>query len=189
MRTKSRILGIALAAALALGLVGCVEPAPVVIPTSQPDSKPVFATDAAALAAAKKAYVAYLAVSDEVLEDKGANPTRLLRVATPGVLKTELPGFAEAKARNWRSTGGTVIDNIELQSYSPDAPKGRSIISVYACIDVSKVGVFDAKGHSVVSPGRPPASTFQATFDLVKVREASLIISGEQPWQGTGICK
>ena len=52
------VVGIGVVATAVLALTGCVQPPPRVIPTSDPSAAPVFASDAAALAAAKKAYVA-----------------------------------------------------------------------------------------------------------------------------------
>jgi hypothetical protein len=74
MRMRRIVIGIVAGAAVALALAGCVQPPSRVIPTSTPSAAPVFASDAAALAAAKKAYVAYLAVSDAVANDGGKNP-------------------------------------------------------------------------------------------------------------------
>lgn len=192
MRTGRRVapLVVAVVATLVatLGLAGCTQPPPHVIPTSEPSTKPVFASDAEALAAAKKAYVAYLAVSDQILIDGGEGPNRLLTVATSAELKRQLPGFAAEASKKWRSTGGTRIDTISLQSYDTTAPSGRGIVTVYACIDVADVSVLDHNGESVVSSTRPTTSTFQASFDLARRQPPRLIVADEQPWQGTGIC-
>ncbi|HEX3679638.1 MAG TPA: hypothetical protein VHU90_07950, partial [Galbitalea sp.] len=69
MRNRRIVIGILVAVTAMLVLAGCVQPPPPVIPTSGPSAAPVFASDAAALAAAKKAYLAYLAVSDQILID------------------------------------------------------------------------------------------------------------------------
>jgi hypothetical protein len=188
MRTRRNAVALAVAALTVLGLAGCVPPSPHVIPTSEPSSAPVFASNAAALAAAKKAYIAYLTVSDQILVDGGKNPQRLLAVATSSELKRQLPGFSEEASKNWRSTGGTVIDEIQLQSLDSNAPGGHGIVTVYACIDVSNVDVLDQSGKSVVSPDRPKTSTFQAVFDLSNRASSHLIMANESPWQGAGIC-
>ncbi|HEY5231891.1 MAG TPA: hypothetical protein VIJ11_13495 [Galbitalea sp.] len=188
MRIRRTALGIVVAAAVVGALAGCVQPSPTVIPTSVPSAKPVFASDADALAAAKKAYVAYLAVSDEILIDGGANANRLLKVATAAELKKQMPGFDAAQSKHWRSTGATQIDSITLQRVDETAPHGEGIVTVYACVDVSKVDVIDSSGSSVVSSTRPTASTFEATFNLVSRDPVRLILSDEEPWQGVGIC-
>jgi hypothetical protein len=157
-----------------------------VIPTSEPSVAPVFKSDAAALAAAKKAYLAYLAVSDQILIDGGKDPQRLLTVATPAELKSQMAGFNEEKSRGWHSTGGTTIDDIKLQGYFPN--RRASVVIVYACIDVSGVDVLDSSRHSVVSSSRPDRATFQTTFDLANQSMGKLLVSDESPWQGESIC-
>jgi hypothetical protein len=189
MRTRKKVIEIVAASLGVLALAGCVQPPPRVIPTSEPSTAPVFASDAEALAAAKTAYVAYLAVSDEILIDGGTNSDRLLKVATAAELKKQMPGFDAAIANHWRSTGGTQLDTIELQKFDSIALRGKSIVTVYACIDVTKVDVFDTSGASVVSPTRPTVSTFQTTFDLASRNPARLVVADEEPWQGAGICQ
>ena len=192
MRTRRNGAAIVVAAvvagATALSLAGCVQPPPHVIPTSTSSTAPVFASDAAALAAAKKAYVAYLAVSDQILIDGGKDPKRLLTVATPAELRNQMPGFEAEATKHWRSTGGTRIDAISLQSFDQSTRGSQAIVTVYACIDVSGVDVLDQDGRSVVSSSRPKASTFQATFDLATHGPPQLMMANEQPWQGKGIC-
>ena len=185
---RARIVIGIVAATAVLALAGCVQPPPQVIPTSEPSAAPVFASDAAALAAAKKAYVAYLAVSDQILIDGGTDSNRLLEVATPGELKKQVPGFDAEQANHWRSTGGTQIDEITLQDFESSSTDGKSIVTVYACIDVSKVDVLDSSGASVVSSSRPTESTFQTTFDLAGRHPVRLIVADEEPWEGPGIC-
>jgi hypothetical protein len=181
-------LAVVLAGASVLMLAGCVQSTPHVIPTSEPSSKPVFASNAEALAAAKKAYTAYLAVSDQILIDGGYDSGRLLKVATASELRSQQPGFNAARSKHWRSSGATKIDAIMLQSFDPSAPQGRAVVTVYACVDVSDVDVVDQNGNSVVSAGRPKSATFQATFDLASRDPARLIMADELPWQGKGIC-
>jgi hypothetical protein len=186
MHITSKAAGFALVIAAALALTGCVQQSPHVIPTSEPSVAPVFKSNAAALAAAKKAYVAYLAVSDQILIDGGKDPQRLLSVATQAELKTQMAGFDEAKSRNWHSTGKTTIDDISLQGYFPGHNTG--IIVVYACIDVTAVDVLGSSGSSVVSPSRPAKATFQTTFDLASHSPKKLLLAQEVPWQGESIC-
>jgi hypothetical protein len=186
MRITSKAVGLALAFAATLALAGCVQPPPHVIPTSEPSAAPVFKSNAAALAAAKKAYLAYLAVSDQILIDGGKNPERLLAVATASEFKTQEAGYAEAKSKGLHSTGGTIIDEISLQGYFP--ANRRAVVVVYACIDVSKVNVFNPAGKSIVSATRPPRATFETTFDLAAGSRSRLLVANEQPWQGASIC-
>jgi hypothetical protein len=187
--TPTRVaIAIVAAIAAAVSLGGCVQASREVIPTSDPSVKPVFASNAEALAAAEKAYAAYLSVSDQILIDGGANPQRLLSVAKPAEYRTQLSGFLQESSNHWRSTGKTVIDEIELQGYSPQARNGVGIVTVYACLDVSQVDVINSAGVSVVSSTRPNRSAFQAAFDLATKHSSKLILASETPWQGAEIC-
>jgi hypothetical protein len=186
MQITTRATGFVLAIAATLALAGCAQSPPPAIPTAEPSFAPVFKSDAEALAAAKKAYVAYLAVSDEILIDGGKDPSRLLTVATNGELNAQTPGFAEFMSKGWHSTGGTQIDQIRLQGYFPTLRKG--IVIVYACIDVTNVRVLNREAESVVSSSRPSQQPFQATFDLAPPGSKHLILAAETPWNGSGIC-
>jgi hypothetical protein len=189
MRTRSQAVALAVAVIATLTLCGCVPPSPPVIPTAVPTATPIFASDADALAAAKKAYLAYLVVADQILVDGGTDPGRLLSVATRSELKQQLPGFNATRGNHWHSTGGTKIDSIVLQNFDPEAPEGRGVVTVYACIDVANVDVLDPQGRSVVSAARPPVANFQTTFDLVSRNSDRLIVASEVPWHGAGVCE
>jgi hypothetical protein len=169
-------------------LAGCVPPPANVIPTSVPTAAPVFASEDEALAAAVKAYEGYLEVSDRILMDRGVNPERLLAVATKDVLAKQLPGFDQARKMDLRSTGGSKVDTITLQAYEPRTADGKGIVTVYACVDVSSVNVYDSNGRSIVSPNRPNRSPFEAQFDLSSPGATSLILAREDPWSGRDFC-
>ena len=110
MHIASKAAGLALAIAATLALAGCVEPSPPVIPTSEPSVAPVFTSDAAALAAAKKAYLAYLAVSDQVARDGGDNADRFAGVVTASWLSKEKASAATLKSTSRRQVGETAVD-------------------------------------------------------------------------------
>lgn len=161
---------------------------PPVVPTSTPTSTPVFASEADALAAAEAAYKAYLKVSDQILMDSGKNPERLLAVATKSVLEEESEGFSQAAAKHWRSTGGTTVTGVKTESYSPTAKFGQPVITVYACVDVSKVGFLDSRGRSVVAPDRPDVTPFETSFQSSSAGSSELILSKEDLWLGADFC-
>lgn len=178
-----RIGSLLLTVGVLLALAGCTPPGspPSVSPT--PSATAVFASDADALKAAEAAYAAYQAVSDQILIDGGADPERLKSVATNKVYESELQGFKETSAKGWHSTGGTTFDHFSLESYDP----GRlgEIVVVYVCSDVSKVGVVDSQGTSVVSLSRPNRTAFEVTFAL---RGQNLVVSSNDVWTGGGVC-
>jgi hypothetical protein len=179
MRTGSLLAS----AALLLALAGCV---PVDSPSSASPSAsatPVFASDAEALAAAEKAYAAYLKVSDAIANDGGKNAKRLEGLATGSLLSDDLEGFKSFAAKRWHSVGKTRLTTTVLQSANREV--GQGAVVVYLCEDVSGVDVVDENGVSVVSAGRPKLQQFQVQLDFVS---SKLIPSDREPWTGSDIC-
>lgn len=171
------------AVALVLTMTGCGEPPPHVTPTPTPSAAPVFASDEEALAAAEESYAAYLAVSDEIFAEGGADSNRLAAVASGDFLEQSLAGFETVARNGWRSTGLSTFDSFELQSYDPSTR--TDAVKVYVCDDVSAIDVLDADGVSVVSPDRPDRTLFEVSFDLNL--SDTLLVSGQEVW-GSGKC-
>jgi hypothetical protein len=186
MPTRRKVIGIVAAAAAVLALAGCVRPPSHVIPTSEPSSKPVFASDAAALAAAKKAYVAYLAVSDQVANDGGKNPERFRSVVTTNWLPREITSANSLVSSKRRQEGSTSVQNIKLQQSSQ---KGKlATVSMYACLDLSDVRFVDVdSGQNVSTPVR---SLVPIEVDLTSASNpnSKLLVDRNTPWQGTDFC-
>jgi len=171
-------------ATLLLLLTGCVPPSghPSMSPSAS--STPVFASDAEALAAAEKAYAAYVRISDQILIDGGAHPERLQPITSAALYADELKGFQLTAKNGWHSTGGTTYDHFSLETYNPRDPS--SVVVAYVCSDVSRVDVVDSAGTSVVSPDRPERTPFEVTFALVGTER--LVITGDDVWTGGGVC-
>lgn len=182
MRTAPGLLALA----VLLALAGCVPTGGETAGPPTPSATPVFASDADALAAAEKAYAAYQAVSDQILIDGGNAPTRLLDVATRNVYEVEATGYSMALQRKLHGVGESSFDNVSLQSYHPSDP--ANTVSVYLCVDVSKLDVVDSAGVSVVSATRPSRTAFQVSFELLRTDRNRLVVSDRQVWDGGGIC-
>ncbi len=180
MRIIPRISGAALAVALVLS--GCVPTTTPAGLSPQPSTTPVFANEAEALAAATKAYAAYVRVSDEIFAGGGINADRLEEVATGKQLKTNIEGFAEARSKKYKSSGGTTFDHVTLQSFLP----GRvdDLVTIYVCDDVSLVSVFNSLGESVVSESRPDRAGYQAIFSYSGKSPTLLLLSDKESWAG-----
>ena len=178
----------AAALAVALVLVGCVPTTPPASPSPRPSTTPVFATEAEALAAATKAYAAYVRVSDEILADGGNNPERIKKVASGEALDGALAGYSDFRQRGLHSEGDSKIDRVSLQKFSPDSVSGKHLVTIYACLDVEGVNVFDQTGTSVVSPQRPSRQPFQVSADWRESKQ-QLFVSSRNPWSGGGICE
>ena len=177
-----RIAAVTLLAGAALVLAGCVPSGPHATSPS-PSATSIFASDEEALAAAEKAYAAYLQVSDQILADGGNNPERLRPLVTQTVYSDELAGYKEFVQNGWHGVGQTTFYNFSLQSYAGSDP--NSIVSAYVCSDLSGTDVVDASGKSVVAANRPSKSPFEVQFALAR---RALVVSSTNAWTGGGIC-
>lgn len=183
MRTspRARVVPLAFAAVLLLGGCTAADPQPAASPA--PSSTPIFATDEEALAAAEAAYAEYLAVSDQILADGGADPQRLLQVVTAEFYESEKKGFEQADEQNLRITGQTSFDSARLQSRSDS---GKPTATIYLCIDVTEVDVIDEAGNSVVPPGR--GDRYPLTVTLSASENSQLLVSAIENWEGDNFC-
>ena len=181
-----KFLSAAAAALLLTSLAGCIDPGPVKTPVPTPSATPVFASDEEALAAAEAAYAAYLAVSDAILQEGGANPDRIDEVATPSVTVEEKKGFADFAEKGYVSIGATTFHGVQLESYETDPSLVTDVVRIYVCTDSSGVDVRDVSGASIVPSDRDVLLPFEIGFD----RRASggLIVSSQALWNGGGVC-
>ncbi len=180
-----RILALA---AITLLLAGCVPADPRVTPVPIPSSTPLFANDADALAAATDAFTEYLRVSDQILQDGGAQPERILGVTTARVGKVETAGFKKFKASGYRGTGSTTFSKASLERFDSNSPDGQSVVAIYICVDVSGTDVLNPSGQSVISPTRPSESPFEIQFEHERMSQ-KLIVSSNEIWSGENFCE
>ena len=126
MRIIPRLSGAALAVALSavLMLSACVPTTTPAGPTPKTSTTPVFANEAEALAAATKAYAAYVKVSDEILADGGRNPERINDVATGEAREIAKRGFTKFRDGNLTSTGSSKVGPLVQESYVPESTNG-----------------------------------------------------------------
>jgi hypothetical protein len=178
---------IALTATAMFALAACQPDATPIVPTPAPSSSPIFASDEEALAAAADAYRAYLEVSDQILADGGKNPERLREFATDEVVAQEAESYFELEQNKWTATGYTAIDTISLQSVTSGPTSGQTVVTVYACVDVSATSIVDTKGNSVVGEDRRTRFPFQSTFEY-DADLGHLVLSEKLPWSGEDFC-
>jgi hypothetical protein len=178
---------LALAVALGFCLVGCVQPTPHVIPTSEPSTKPVFASDAAALAAAKKAFTGYVAASDAIGNDGGNDPKRIAQWVTPARLKTETKAFDDFAKTGERLDGPSVVSHFELQEVD-QTPSGKVALTAYVCDDVSGSRLLDSSGADITPSARTDVVPLQVHFQNLTDGSRVLVVEGSDPWSGSNFC-
>ncbi len=175
MRRTPRLLAATLLAVLVL--TGCTTPASPPPPPPPPEPTPVFASDEEALAAAEKAYAAYIATVDAILRDGGSSPERLRPLVSMEVYERESRGFEEFANQGWRGTGATSF-HLSLQRYD------NAEVTAYVCEDISATDVINREGHSIVTPDRATLYEFQVTF----AADDALVLTSKDAWEGGGVC-
>lgn len=184
MRVLREVRVSALAVVFALLLVGCTPQKPAASPEPSPTSTPVFASDADALAAATKAYAAYLKMSDSVAHDSGNGVERLKRYTTGSAYANELKVFESFRSKGLTGIGQSRFDSISLESY--DSSTGD--IVVYLCVDLSKTDIVDRNRTSTVSEDRPNRFPFEVTLAPTTPGSNNLWITKSESWTGTNFC-
>jgi len=171
-------------AALLVALAGCV-------PTSHPSTSPsasatpVFASDAEALAAAEKAYAAYLKVSDEIGHDGGNDPDRIASTVTTDRLAIEKRGSKALQDHGLHTAGLTTFSNGSLEQVTSS---GREIeVAFYACWDANGVRVLDSAGRDVTPPGRVNQRTLEVVVTTVR-GNLPLVLESDDAWSGNSSC-
>jgi len=187
MRNFARLCltGVAVACS-ALFLSGCVQPVPAVTPAATSSSKPLFASDEEALAAATKAYAAYLQMSDLIAQEGGASPERLAPLVTSEWLKKEVAVFEKFATTNRHQLGVSTFNNVVVQQVYDNL--SAEAVTVYLCEDVSATRFADASGQDVTPLERQVLVSLEVTLQEKASEKSSLVISEIQPWSGSNAC-
>lgn len=173
-----------------LALSGCSAtpaPPPATVSASATPT-PIFANDDEALAAAKKAYEAYLAMSDLILSEGGKDGERIMTVASRELADSELEGYKMAIAKGWRSEGRSQYRNFTIQAVLPEVGDGIGVLTAYLCSDMTDVNIVNAGGEPVVSKGRSSGTPMEVSFDIRPDDPKGLLVGSRRVWAGEGVC-
>jgi len=167
---------------VAVSLSGCfVQETPDATSSPVPSQTPVFATEEEALAAATEAYEKYLKVVDSIFADGGADPERLLDVATLGQYEKELSGYRELASKRLYGVGKSRIESPMMQYFD----SSTSNVVIYVCLDISATDIRDANGVSTVKPNRVDRYTSEVSLES---DGSSLLVASDVPWGGESVC-
>lgn len=183
MRTAPALL---IVLALTAALTGCVPDDDPLVLDPEPSVSPIFESDEEALAAAEEAYGAYLEASTLVTYDGGKNAERVFPYLAEAYREKATEGFAIYEERGWRSEGVSTFDSASLQQYSDDGT-GIAEVSIYLCLDVSAVQIFDASNVNV-TPERDDRLPLEVQFINAAEYSAELVQTGSEQWPGDDFC-
>ena len=166
---------------IAIALAGCSAQTPTPQETTAAtEQKPLFATDAEALAAAEAAYANYLEVSDQIARDGGANPERLKGLVSEDQYAIEIQNFAEYSKAGFHSTGNSTFDTFHISN------SNQNDFSSYLCVDVSTSRVINSEGIDVTPTTRSDRWPLVVNFSFRT--DGTALISGSETWTGTNFC-
>lgn len=180
---------VAAAGVVALALSGCVgapERTPTPPASASESAAPVFASDEEALAAAEISYARYLTVVDQLTQDGGKDPYRVMDVATEHYAMELLDSLRELRDSGNHTNGNTRFDNMRLVERSEVG--GSAEVSVLLCFDVGDVRILDSTGADVTPADRPARSPIQAQFESSPGNPTDLLPSGSETWPGESFC-
>lgn len=184
-RTARLLAAFLLAGATLVSLAACAtggpEPTPSPTPTAAQTDAPIFASDEEALAAAVAAYEAYLAVSDSITADGGADPDRIRQVTSEGFGEKSEADFAAFSQAGLRTTGSTRVDSARLL----ETDNANQTVSFYACQDVTEVRLFSSSGAEVTPSERD--DRVPLVIDTI-MDDSALRVDGNQVWSGDDFC-
>ncbi len=166
-------------AACAPLMTGCAQSGPVATPHVSAGVKPLFASDADALAAATKAYAAYLQITDQLLNDTAADPDQLQTVATGEQLNADLKAVSQMREGGFRGTGATKFEDAKLQQYVPNDDIGT--VAIYVCDDITGTDLLDSKGNSTLTSTRATRTRYEVIFDAVG-EPKRLVVETKEKW-------
>ncbi|QAY72993.1 hypothetical protein ET445_06185 [Agromyces protaetiae] len=180
------LVALGLAVLVAGGVAGCSEaaaldPEPSASATEAPEVEPIFASDEEALAAAVEAYDAYLAVSNQILNDGGREPERIRGHATPEYAEKLIEGYNSYLENDVSTEGSNTFDTVTLSNW--DVTEGRADVQIYLCLDVSSTSVFK-HGVDVTPVDRQLRTALIITLEGTD----ALQLSGSDRWSGHDFC-
>jgi hypothetical protein len=189
--SASAVLAVAAVAALGAGLlfslVGCVQQPRAILPTSSPSVAPVFKSDADALAAAKKTYDGYLAITDTVGKEGGMGSGRIATWVTTTWFPAESKSWSTFALTGNRFEGSTTYDSFDLQQRSQNS-NGVVDIYVYVCADIVKTRLLDSSGRDITAAGRANVFPLVVEFKGTAAHPREVLLAGSEPWSGKTFC-
>ena len=175
-----------IAGVVVLLLGACVPTEPIAVVTPSATPAPVFATDAEALAAAEKAYAAYLGMSDLIAKEGGRDPERIAPFVTEEQLVEELEGFASLLGSGVQLAGETDLVSFQLQS--ADLDRNSSSLSAYVCLDYS-AAEFRRPDGSAVNTARPFSTVLVLTHFSLETADGIPRVALVEPWTQDSECQ
>lgn len=186
MPQLTRPAALALVAAAALLLSACTGQPPVVLPSPQSSTAPVFASDEEALAAAEVAYGEYLAASDAITSANGVDPQSIAPLVHHEYLPEVIEVFESYRAEKRHVKGNLNFDSMQLQQYSDDLSTPATI-STYVCLDVSDARLMNEKNKDITPADRADRVALEVVFET-EGRTTALLLRSSDVWTGVDYC-
>jgi hypothetical protein len=145
----------------------------------------MFSSDDEALAAAEAAYGNYVAISDQIARDGGANPERLENFVTAGLLEKGQSDFDFYRDGRLRATGSTGFDSFRAQTIQRDPD--QTAIEAYVCLRLANLRIVDANESDVTPVDRENNLPLVVRL-LATGPGAKFVVSAGEVWTGKNFC-
>lgn len=178
--THPRPATLAIALLTLLPLAACVpnggvptdSPTPTMAtPSATPTATP-SPSEPARHTAAKETVVRWFQTTDSLGQSPDLPLDELLKVSRGTAYQTWGQAFQVRRVQGYKQVGNTVLISLAAEDAAPI--EGRTVVTVAACYDVSKVNVVDATGSSVVSPDRVPRA--KAAFTVAQYTDGWFVV-------------
>lgn len=163
--------------ALVLVGVGCAGGAPA--PTTAPTPRSSALGEGEALELVEATYGAYLAVSDQIAREGGAEPDRVRPFLSEDAFAQEQAAFEYLLAESLRLDGATTFDSTSVRSVSDNT------IDVYLCLDLSGARLIGPDETDRTPVDRINRQPFEVS---VRIDVPSPIIERNALWTGDNFC-
>ena len=161
-----------LAACAPSGGVPTPSPTPTVAsPSATPTATP-SPSEPARHTAAKDTVARWFQTTDSLGQSPDLPLDKLLTVSRGTAYQTWVQALQVRRVHGHTQVGDTVLISLTAQDAAPI--EGRTVVTVAACYDVSKVNLVDATGSSVVSPDRVPRA--KAEFTVAQYTDGWFVV-------------
>jgi hypothetical protein len=188
---RSRIGILAVTSITVLALAGCSgteapgPPTSEISSTPNAEPTPMFASDDEALAAAELAYRNYIAVSDEIARDGGADIERIESIVTSDMFIQDSRASALYSTGKLHAAGFTAVESFRFQSLNNTSTE--SVLAAYVCLRFDALRILDDQGADVTPASR--SNSLPLVVRMISIEPTPFfLMSSSEVWSGSNFC-
>ena len=134
----------------------------------------MYASEADAAADAEQTFAAFIAASDAVLADGGADSERTHPYLTETMQSAVDAGVTAYTDSDWHTAGASTFGNFTLAEFIDHGAEGAEVTAT-VCLDLSGVTILDESGSEVTPAGK--VDRVPLSIEFVAEKDGQLRIS------------